>query len=58
MALVVGAGAAGNSAGGRIPQCHDYWEGEDEDGEANGEFKPEQKGAADSAWIAYIVAEK
>jgi len=35
-----------------------YWEGEDEDGEANGEFKPEKKGAADSAWIAYIVAEK
>jgi hypothetical protein len=35
-----------------------YWEGADEDGEPDGDFKPEQKGAADSAWIAYIVAEK
>ncbi len=35
-----------------------YWEGEDKDGEANGEFKPEKKGNADLAWIAYIVAEK
>ncbi len=35
-----------------------YWEGEDEDGEANGEFTPENKGQADLAWIAYIVAEK
>jgi SAM-dependent methyltransferase len=35
-----------------------YWEGEDEDGEGNGEFTPEDKGEADLAWIAYIVAEK
>ncbi|KPK53687.1 MAG: methyltransferase, partial [Myxococcales bacterium SG8_38_1] len=35
-----------------------YWEGEDEDGEGNGEFTPADKGEADLAWIAYIVAEK
>ncbi len=35
-----------------------YWEGEDEDGEANGEFTPNAKGQADPAWIAYIVAER
>jgi SAM-dependent methyltransferase len=35
-----------------------YWEGEDEDGEGNGEFSPDEKGEADLAWIAYIVAEK
>ncbi len=35
-----------------------YWEGEDEDGEGNGEFTPEEKGEADLAWIAYIIAEK
>ena len=35
-----------------------YWEGTDEDGEGNGEFKPEQRGEADAGWIAYIVAEK
>ncbi len=35
-----------------------YWEGEDEDGEGNGEFTPEEKGVADLAWIAYVVAEK
>ena len=35
-----------------------YWEGDDEDGEGNGEFTPDEKGAADLAWIAYIVAEK
>ena len=35
-----------------------YWEGEDEDGEGNGEFSPEEKGEADLAWIAYVVAEK
>ena len=35
-----------------------YWEGEDEDGEGNGEFTPDEKGAADLAWIAYIIAEK
>lgn len=35
-----------------------YWEGEDEDGEGDGIFTPEDKGTADLAWIAYIVAEK
>ena len=35
-----------------------YWEGEDEDGEGNGVFTPNEKGEADLAWIAYIVAEK
>lgn len=35
-----------------------YWEGEDEDGEGNGIFTPDDKGEADLAWIAYIVAEK
>ena len=35
-----------------------YWEGDDEDGEGNGEFTPDDKGEADLAWIAYIVAEK
>ncbi len=35
-----------------------YWEGTDEDGEANGEFSPEDEGEPDPAWIVYIVAEK
>lgn len=35
-----------------------YWEGEDEDGDGNGEFTPDEKGEADLAWIAYIVAQK
>lgn len=35
-----------------------YWEGEDEEGEGNGEFTPNETGEADLAWIAYIVAEK
>lgn len=35
-----------------------YWEGEDEEGEGNGIFTPDEKGEADLAWIAYIVAEK
>lgn len=35
-----------------------YWEGEDEDGEGNGEFTADEKGVADLAWIAYVVAEK
>jgi SAM-dependent methyltransferase len=35
-----------------------YWEGEDEDGEGNGEFNADERGEADLAWIAYIVAEK
>ena len=35
-----------------------YWEGEDEDGDGNGEFTADEKGEADLAWIAYVVAEK
>ena len=35
-----------------------YWEGDDEDGEGNGEFSPTDRGEADLAWIAYVVAEK
>lgn len=35
-----------------------YWEGEDDDGEGNGEFTPDEKGVADLAWIAYVVGEK
>lgn len=35
-----------------------YWEGNDEDGEGNGEFKPATVGEACEGWIAYIVAEK
>jgi hypothetical protein len=35
-----------------------YWEGEDEDGEGNGIFTPDERGEADLAWVAYVVAEK
>ncbi|MBN1237808.1 MAG: class I SAM-dependent methyltransferase [Gammaproteobacteria bacterium] len=35
-----------------------YWEGEDEEGEANGEFTETATGEPDPAWVAYIVAEK
>jgi hypothetical protein len=35
-----------------------YWEGEDEDGEANGEYTESATGEADPAWVSYIVAEK
>ena len=35
-----------------------YWQGEDEDGEEDGDFQPTDRGEADPAWIAYIVAEK
>ncbi len=35
-----------------------YWQGEDEDGEPDGEFSPVERGEADPAWIAYVVAEK
>jgi len=35
-----------------------YWQGTDEDGEEDGDFQPTDRGEADLAWIAYIVAEK
>ena len=37
-------------------EVHVYWEGEDDDGEGNGEYEPTLKGAADPAFINYIVA--
>ena len=36
---------------------HVYWQGEDEDGEASGEFFRTTEGENDPAWIAYVVAE-
>jgi hypothetical protein len=35
-----------------------YWQGEDEDGEADGEFEPATEGDADPAWVCMISAEK
>lgn len=35
-----------------------YWQGWDDDGEADGDFEPAEHGEADAGWIAYIVAEK
>jgi SAM-dependent methyltransferase len=35
-----------------------YWEGEDEEGEANGEYSRVESGDNDPAWIAYLVAER
>lgn len=35
-----------------------YWQGWDEDGEADGEFEPAEEAEADAGWICYIVAEK
>ena len=35
-----------------------FWEGEDEDGEANGEYEESATGVADPAWVSYIIAEK
>jgi hypothetical protein len=35
-----------------------YWQGFDEDGEADGIFKPVTEGEADAGWICYITAEK
>ncbi|MCJ7558739.1 MAG: class I SAM-dependent methyltransferase [Gammaproteobacteria bacterium] len=34
-----------------------YWQGTDEDGEADDVFEPVEEGEADLAWIAYIVAQ-
>jgi SAM-dependent methyltransferase len=35
-----------------------YWEGEDDDGEPDGEYKESETGEADPAWVCYIIAEK
>ena len=35
-----------------------YWQGFDEDGEADGIFKPVREGEADAGWICYLSAEK
>jgi hypothetical protein len=35
-----------------------YWQGWDEDGEPDGDFKPVDEGEADAGWICYISAEK
>ena len=35
-----------------------YWEGVDDKGEGNDEYEPAESGAADPAWIAYIVGWK
>lgn len=37
-------------------QVHVYWEGEDDEGEGTGEYEPTMEGAADPAFINYIVA--
>ena len=37
-------------------QAHVYWEGEDDEGEGSGEYEPTLEGAADPAFINYIVA--
>jgi len=35
-----------------------YWQGWDEDGEADGEFYPAEEADADAGWVCYIAAEK
>jgi SAM-dependent methyltransferase len=35
-----------------------YWQGFDEDGDPDGDFKPTREGEADASWICYISAEK
>jgi len=35
-----------------------YWQGWDEDGEADGDFKPVTEGESDAGWICYLSAEK
>ncbi len=37
-------------------QVHVYWETEDDEGEGSGEYEPSLEGAADPAFISYIVA--
>jgi hypothetical protein len=35
-----------------------YWQGFDEEGEPDGDFKPVSEGEADAGWICYLSAEK
>ncbi len=35
-----------------------YWQGWDDEGEPDGDFKPVTRGVADAGWIAYLTAEK
>jgi len=35
-----------------------YWEGEDDDGDPDGVYQESATGAADPAWVSYILAEK
>lgn len=35
-----------------------YWQGWDEDGDADGDFEPATRGDADAGWICYLTAEK
>ena len=35
-----------------------YWQGWDEHGEPDGDFKPADRGVADAGWICYLTAEK
>ncbi len=35
-----------------------YWQGWEEDGEPDGNFRPAQEGEADAGWICYITAER
>lgn len=35
-----------------------YWEGTDEDGEGDGEFKPVDGGEECESWVAYLVADR
>ena len=35
-----------------------YWQGWDEDGEPDGDFRPVDEGEADAGWICYLSAEK
>jgi len=39
-------------------KTHVYWEGSDEDGDGNGEFKRVEQGEDCDSWVAYVVAEK
>ena len=41
-----------------FPRVRVFWEGDDGDGGGNGEFREHATGEADSAWIAYLVAER